>query len=110
MADVRKSSSFLYGLCAFAVAFLILLLSGSDYDYMIGELDGNTTLTLCDIPKEVDDASDVYAPFTGLLVLILVLTGISHSRRHRRVSASLIFSFLLLLFWIYRYFGRTVGC
>ena len=95
---------------ALAVAVLIVLLSGSSYEFMVGEVDGGRKLTLCDLPAPVDDARDVCVPVTCALVLVLAIPGAVHSVRSRRVTPTLVLGCMLMVVWFYRFFLRTLGC
>ena len=97
-------------LYAVAVAVVIVVLSGSAYEFMIGEVQDNRKLTICDLPVAADDARDVSIPVTGALVLVLVITGVVRSVRSRRVTPALVLGCLLVLIWFYRFFWRTLGC
>ena len=97
-------------LYAVAVAALIFVLSGSPYEFMIGEVQNNKRVTLCDLPTPVDDARDVYAPLTGALVLVVLIAGSIRSFRSRRINLTLVVGCVLLLIWTYRFFLRTLGC
>lgn len=97
-------------LYAVAVAALIVLLSGSPYEFMIGEVQDNKKITICNLPVSADDARDVYAPTTCALVLVLLLTGAVRSVRSRRVTPALALGCALAVVWVYRFFLRTLGC
>ena len=95
---------------AFAVAVLILVLSGSPYAFMIGETDNSKKMTFCDLPKPTDNPSDVYIPLTGILVFGLLVAGGISSYRARRIRPSLVLGCALTLFWAYRSFLQNIGC
>ena len=110
MSIRRLESAWLAPLYALAVAVFILVLSGSPYAFMIGEMDNGKKLTACDIPKPLDDASDVYVPLTGILVVGLLVAGGISSYRARRIRLSFVLGCALALFWAYRSFLQNVGC
>jgi hypothetical protein len=76
-------------LYALAVAAVIILLSGSPYDFMIGEDDNGHKMTACDLPTPSDDVSGFYAMVTCVLVLVLLITGLARSVRGRRLAPSM---------------------
>ena len=95
---------------ALACAIIILMSSEGDYEWMIGEreLDGSV-LTLCTIPASTDDTSDMAAPAL-VLIAVLLVPGVIHLIRRRRVGPSLLLSLGLLTLWGYRFFVRTAFC
>lgn len=95
---------------ALLVGGLIVMLTDSPYEWMIGELRDHRKLTICDIPTAVDDASDVYLPATIALILVPLIGGTVSSIRARRVQPALMMGAALLLLWIYRFFLRRLGC
>jgi hypothetical protein len=97
-------------LYALAVAAAIILLSGSPYDFMIGEDDGGHKITACDLPTPSDDVSGFYAMVTCVLVLALLITGIVRSIRGRRLAPFMVLGVALLALWTYEFFGQTLGC
>jgi hypothetical protein len=97
-------------LYAAAVSVLIVVLSGSPYEFMIGEAEGNRKITICNLPVPADDGRDVSLPLTAALVLVLVITGVVRSVRSRRVTPALVLGCLVILLWFYRFFLRTLGC
>ncbi|MGO8977233.1 MAG: DUF2645 family protein [Steroidobacteraceae bacterium] len=97
-------------LCAIAAAALIILLSGSPYEFMIGEVQDGGKVNICDLPASMDDATDVYAPATGALVVVFFATGAVRSIRTRRVMPSLVLGCAIALLWFYRFVWRTHGC
>jgi hypothetical protein len=97
-------------LYAAAVSVAIVVLSGSPYEFMIGEMEGNRKITICNLPVPADNGRDVALPLTAALVLVLVITGVIHSVRSRRVTPALVLGGLLVLLWLYRFFLRTLGC
>lgn len=106
----RFLSMMVVPLYAAVVAALIFLLSGSPYEFMIGEVQDNKPVTICNLPTPVDDARDVYAPITCALVLVLLIAGSIRSIRYRRINFTLVVGCVLLLIWTYRFFLRTLGC
>lgn len=113
---MRQALSVLWsaGLWIYAAAAggLVVLFSGSDYEWMVGEKeeDGGRKLTLCDIPVSSDDARDVYLPLTLVLVLLPLAGGAVSSIRARRVRPALGLGAALLAVWLYRFFLRKLGC
>jgi hypothetical protein len=97
-------------LYALAVAGAIILLSGSPYDFMIGEDDNGHRATACDLPTPSDDVSDFYAAVTGVLVLVLLFTGLVRSIRARRLAPSMVLGVAVLALWAYEFFGQTLSC
>lgn len=95
---------------ALMVAALILLLSGSPYEFMIGEVDHGKITTLCDLPQSVDTAREIYVPMTGAFILVLLIIGAVSSARSRRPKFSLLLGCIVLTLWIYRFFLRFSGC
>jgi hypothetical protein len=97
---------------SFCVAALILMLTSSPYEFMIGEMDGDHKMTYCDLPppSDGDDPTAEYATFTGMLVLVLLVVGAARSYRARRIRPSLVCGVLLLLMWAYLFFLRRIGC
>jgi hypothetical protein len=97
-------------LYSLAVAAAIILLSGSPYDFMIGEDDDGHKMTACDLPTPSDDVSGFYAMVTSLLVLVLLITGLVRLVRDRRLAPSMVLGFALLALWAYEFFARTLSC
>ena len=97
-------------LYAAAVSVVIVVLSGSPYEFMIGDVEGNRKITICNLPVPADDSRDVSLPLTAALVLVLVITGVIGSVRSKRVTPALVLGRLLVLIWFYRFFFRTLGC
>lgn len=97
-------------LYALACAFLIVLLSARDYEWMIGqrEPDGSV-LTICTIPAPTDDTSDM-AILALLPIVALFVPGLIYLVRQRRISLSLLLSLGCLALWIYRFYWRTAFC
>jgi hypothetical protein len=87
-----------------------LVLSSSPYAFMVGEIDNGKQVTFCDLPKPIDDASDVYVPLTGILVFGLLVAGAVSSYRSRRIRLSLVLGCALASLWAYRFFLQNVGC
>lgn len=95
---------------ALLVAGVIVMLSDSDYEWLIGEVEDNRKLTICDIPVPSDYARDIYIPLTAALILVPLIGGIAGSIRARRLSPALWIGAGLLTLWTYRFFFRTLGC
>jgi len=86
------------------------MLSDSPYEWMIGDVQDNRKLTICDIPAPSDDARNVYIPLTIALILVPLVGGIVSYIRARRVRPALVMGAALLALWIYRFFLRELGC
>jgi hypothetical protein len=97
-------------LYAVAVSVLIVIFSGSSYEFMTGEKDGDHPLTRCNLPGPIDDARDVYIPLTGLFVFIPLAIGMVTLLRTRRVTPPLTYGGLLVLLWAYRFFLMPLTC
>jgi hypothetical protein len=88
----------------------ILLLSGQDYEWMIGERDQDgSVLTHCAIPTPTDDMSDMAYPAL-ILIAVLFAPGLFHLIKQRRIGLSLTLSLGLLALWIYRFLVRVAFC
>jgi hypothetical protein len=97
-------------LYALTVAVAIILLSGSPYDFMIGEDDNGHKMTSCDLPTPSDDVSDFYAAVTCVLVLLLLITGLVRSVCGRRLAASMVLGVAVFALWAYEFFGQALAC
>jgi len=86
------------------------LLSASPYQWIIGEVQDNRRFTICDISVLGDDARDVYIPLTIVLILVSLIRGTLSYIRTIRMKPALLIGAALLLFWIYRFFLRHLGC
>jgi hypothetical protein len=53
-------------LYAAAVSVVIVVLSGSPYEFMIGEVEDNRKITICNLPVPADDNRDVSRVAEGL--------------------------------------------
>jgi hypothetical protein len=94
------------------VVVMIISMTSSPYDFMVGEMDDGHKMTYCDLPppSDGDDPSAEYAAFTGILVLGLLVVGAVRSYRARRIRPSLVCGILLTLVWAYFFFLRRIGC
>jgi hypothetical protein len=97
-------------LYALVVAAAIILLSGSPYDFMIGEDDNGHKMTACDLPTPSDDVSGFYAMVTCVLVLVLLAIGLVRLVRGRRLAPSTVLGTALLALWVCEFFAHTLGC
>lgn len=95
---------------ALLVASLILILSTSPYEGMIGEVVNNERLTICSIPPPIDDASRIYIVLTIPLILLPLVGGIVSYIQTRRLKPIQVIGVVLLSIWIYRFFLRKLGC
>src|SRR5258708_19605186 len=67
----------------------IMLLSGSPYDFMIGEDDNGRKMTACRLPTPSDDVSGFYAMVTCVPVLVLLAIGLVRlDRKSTRLNSS----------------------
>ncbi|WP_122885479.1 DUF2645 family protein [Burkholderia pseudomallei] len=97
-------------LYALACAFLIVLFSERDYEWMIGQREPHrSVLTVCTIPASTDDSSDMAIPAL-ILIAMLFVPGLIHLIRQRRIGLSLLLSLGCLALWAYRFYGRTAFC
>jgi hypothetical protein len=96
---------------ALACAVAILILSGQDYEWMVGERDPDgSVLTLCTIPAPTDNDTSEMAMLALILVVALLAPGLIGLIRRRRIGLPLALSLGLLALWGYRFFGRTAFC
>lgn len=110
MAPRKIITTIAASLYALTVAIFIVVVTGSPYDYMVGEVDSGRRMTACDLPIASDDIRDVTVPMTGMLVLGLLAVGIARSAKARRITPALAYGCLLATFWIYRFYLRSHGC
>lgn len=90
-------------------AATIGLLSVHPYEWMIGDTDlGHPPVTRCTLPDPIDDRRGLTATATFLLVAILLIPPVRPVSALAR--ARLVVGAGLLVFWFYRFFGRTLGC
>jgi hypothetical protein len=97
-------------LYALVVATAIILLSGSPYDFMIGEDDNGHKMTACGLPAPSDDVSGFYAMVTCVPVLVLPAIGLVRLLRGQRPAFSMVLGAALLALWAFEFFAQTLGC
>jgi hypothetical protein len=90
--------------------FWIFLLSNHSYESWVGEPDGDVPFTICTIPDSSDDSYGVGVLPTSILIIILLGFGLIGSIKKRRINLSLILSIILIVYWWYRFWGRTLFC
>ena len=110
MTVTRTAIKFLTYAYALVVIAVVCFVTNITYEFMVGEIDNGKRLTICDLPKSDDDTTDVYAPATLILVLVLFLPGSVKFLRTRRVNTQLALGLIALLVWTYRFFLRQAGC
>ena len=100
-------------LAAYALTswILIYILSTKDYEWMIGEkdTDGSTT-TICSLPLQNDDYSDIALLMMFVFVSIGLIMGVGHRLRQTNFIPNLAVGLGLVLFTAYRFFGRKLLC
>ena len=64
----------------------------------------------CFAPVPYDDDSDVGILIGLILIAILLVPGLIHLIRQRRISLSFILAVVLLLYWIYAFFKQSIFC
>jgi hypothetical protein len=97
-------------LYAVAACMLIVFLSSSPYEFMVGETHDGHVTTACDLPAPTDDVRDVYVPLALLPVLILFAVGAIRAIRSRKIPASFVVSWLLFAVWLYRFYLMRINC
>jgi len=96
---------------ALLCALFIIVVSGKDYEWMVGEKEANGSMfTHCMIPLSMDDTADVTKPLTFFAIVVLPIFGLVRLIKRRQVGLSLVLGFGLLLLWAYRFWGRTWFC
>jgi hypothetical protein len=106
----RKLALCLSVVYALVVAAAIILLSGSPYDFMIGEDDNGYKVTACGLPAPSDDVSSFYAMVTCVPVLALLAMGLARLVRGRRLALPMVLGAVLLALWAYEFLAQTLGC
>lgn len=100
LSVLRKVFMFLVApIYSLIVAVMILALSSSSYEFMIGEVQDGEEINYCNLPKPSDDPSTEYAIFTGILVLGLLAYGAIKYYRTRSIRPSLVCGVLLTMLW-----------
>lgn len=100
-------------LAVYTAALLLLIpaMSSSSYEWMIGEKRGDgTVVSLCGLPPPIDDISREAAILFLVLILLPLGYGAAVYIREKRVSPTLFVGGGLLLYWLWFFFGRYVGC